>query len=132
MHKIEKVNWGGVLYSLNNTKNNREINKLQKLINNFIEVTKIDESKEIVGEYISEITDISLKLFRDEEDKMRKCNYADYKAHVEEHDKFTYKLAIYNYCYLTSELIMVEEIVNYIKSWWMGHISSYDIEFNQV
>jgi hemerythrin len=87
-----------------------------------------DASKATYVEYLSLMTDYSLRHFRDEEALMEKMKFDNFEAHVSEHKTFIYEVAMFNLLYEEMDKSGILKMIIFLKEWWLNHVIKFDME----
>ena len=104
--------------------------RLFALYNRFSDALKAGESREQVGQFLTELVDYSETHFRREEALMRRLDYPDYAKHKRMHDAFA------DYVRATAAGPApsdddVEFLHGYVAIWLCGHILVMDKWFGE-
>ena len=83
------------------------------------------------AEILSKLTDYTLEHFKHEEEYMKMLNYPKYKEHKKDHKEFILQVATFNTNLLSATPPKPEEILIFVKNWWINHILKVDIEYEE-
>jgi hemerythrin-like metal-binding protein len=127
---IEKLEWKPSL-TLHDRKVDEQHRELFELINNIIEQGTLDARSAKFVTLLNQLTDYGLQHFETEEDLMLKLNYPNYESHKQSHKKYTYNIAMFNFNFHEDHGTDPNQVINFIRSWWLNHILSLDAEFGK-
>ncbi len=104
-------------------------NDHKKLLEIYIDLFDLIEQKKSLEEFakiLSKMTDYSLIHFKREESYMESLAYPNIKEHKDFHKYYIYKVAKYNFDLFRNNPPDPEEILKFIKEWWVNHILKID------
>jgi len=128
MAQLEKIYWEDV-FSIGNSEMDLEHQRLLEIYNELIILIQNNKNRTAFAEILSKMTDYSLFHFKDEEEYMQKIKYPRYKEHKQIHKEFIIEVATFNTNLLSNTPPTPEEILLFIKEWWMNHILKEDFEY---
>ena len=88
-----------------------------------------DEVKMKMGLDILSLRKYALNHFSTEEKYMIKSKYPKYFAHKKQHDAFIKKIFELEEKLINSQDIMIKDVLNFMSSWFEGHIQKVDRHF---
>ena len=125
---FKKIEWSNNL-SIGNTNIDDDHKKLFEIYNNLIDLIELNKSRKEFAEILSKMTDYALKHFKKEEIYMHEFSYPKLAEHQKYHRDYKYKVAMYNVDLLGTNPPRPEEIINFLKKWWLNHIMNSDVEY---
>jgi hemerythrin-like metal-binding protein len=84
-----------------------------------------EETKDLLGDMI----EYARKHFSEEEAYMVKFKYPEYQLHRKEHLAFTSKTVMSYHDLISGDNQIVNEILEYLKQWWVNHIQVTDKKY---
>ena len=117
--------------SVGNNDIDNDHRKLISIINDIIDLTKFKKNRKECARILSEMTDYSIRHLDREEIYMKKMRCENFNEHKLEHDKYRYKVAMYNVDFTEKNNPIPEEIIQYLKNWWKDHILKYDVGYEK-
>lgn len=118
------------IYSVNVKEIDEQHKKMFSLINKVFEV-KQDYSKELIASIVKELKDYGTFHLDVEEKYFTQFDYPDKEAHVLQHNKYKEKIIDFEKgINLASDQVLVKEMANFLKDWWLGHIQFTDQKYS--
>lgn len=125
MERFSRIEWCDQ-FNVGNTQINNEHQDLINLYNKMGETINLGKSTEQIVSVLSELTNYSLKHFKDEEEWMKEINYPDFEVHQREHKDFIYRIAMFNLSFSGLDEKMIYEIIFFLKEWIVNHLMISD------
>jgi hemerythrin-like metal-binding protein len=115
--------------SIGNPEIDNEHKKLLEIYNDLVDLIEFRKSREKFAEILSKMTDYSLIHFKKEERYMECLSYPKIKEHKDFHRNYIYRVAMYNIDLLGINPPNPEEIIKFLKEWWIYHILEIDVQY---
>ncbi|MGD2033938.1 MAG: bacteriohemerythrin [Bacteroidales bacterium] len=128
MNTLEKIEWTSK-FSIGNSKIDDDHKKLISIYNDLVDLIEFQKNREEFAKILTEMTDYSLIHFKKEEEYIEKLLYPKLKEHINYHKDYIYKVAMYNINLLSADPTSPEEIIRFLKKWWINHILSADLDY---
>lgn len=93
------------------------------------ELKVFDGSYSEFAKILTKMTDFSLVHFKREEEYMKQMGYPKLCEHIKYHREYVLKVSTYNFQLFNSTPPSVDEILDFLKNWWVNHISNYDFDY---
>jgi hemerythrin len=87
------------------------------------------DKKSVIKEILNEFEAYSKYHFHIEEKLMKDSNYPDFETHVQQHQFFIKKIHDFKQSFEYRNTIVDEQILNFMRKWFVVHISDIDKEF---
>ncbi len=117
--------------SIGNAEIDNDHKKLLEIYNDLVDLIEFKKNYGEFSRILSEMTDYSLKHFKKEEKYMENLSYPKISEHIAFHRNYIYKVAMYNSELLGTNPPNPEEIIIFLKHWWINHILKIDILYEQ-
>jgi hemerythrin-like metal-binding protein len=127
MEKLESLEWSDE-YVVGNKQIDTDHQELLEIYNHLVDAYNNDAPKRVYIEYLTQMTNYSLRHFRDEEAFMQRVNYDNYNNHQYEHKSFIYEVAMFNLNFDIMENKDVVRVIEFLRNWWINHVNKFDIE----
>jgi len=125
METFNKIEWSNE-FELGNSLINDEHKGLVELYNKLEAAVKDNIDDNQLTSVLTELTNYSLKHFRDEEEWMQKIKYPEFELHQREHKDFIYRIAMFNLSFNSLDKKMVYEITSFLREWIINHLMVSD------
>ena len=116
-------------YSVGISMIDEEHKKLIGILNKAICAKGNNDNLEELREVLREITNYTLMHFKTEETYMKEFNYPEYQDHKEEHRHFSTETIAYHDKVITGDSQIANEIIEYLKWWFVNHIQVTDKKY---
>ena len=125
---MDEIKWTDD-FSIENNRIDEQHKKLIVLLNRMLKNPSAKTDSETVSDVLTEMTVYSKEHFRTEEELMQKFNVPKLEKHKLRHREYRIKTA--NFCVSTINGIetVPEEILIFLKDWWIKHILEEDMEY---
>lgn len=90
---------------------------------------KQNDSYENIKEVIVELEKYTHNHFNTEEALMKKAMVEDIDLHIEQHKLFINKVEEFKVAYSYHNLMLVEQMVSFMRKWFIMHISEVDADY---
>lgn len=120
---MEEVKWSDSLLTGNETIDYQH-KTIFNYINDLIKAAR-EENTLVIEITIDELIKYALHHFRDEEETLKKLNYADFNKHLAQHERFTKQITEFKSQFDQGKNVG-EELINYLVSWLTVHIKEED------
>ncbi|MGE4292602.1 MAG: bacteriohemerythrin [Desulfovibrio sp.] len=110
---------------------NAQHKSLVDMVNTLHDAMTANKSKEVLSQIVSEMRAYSEVHFATEERYMDAYGYPDSESHKSEHRKFTAQVAQAEADYLAGKLSLSMDMLNFLSSWLVTHISDTDIKMGE-
>ncbi len=127
---MEKIIWNEI-YSVHVRALDEQHQKLIKLINTFIQLSKVSVNSEEISDALTEMTEYAHYHFNEEEQYLLKYNYSGYQSHRKEHREFKRKVADLCVDVIQNKATIPLEIHKFLFDWCTNHIFKSDMEFGR-
>lgn len=124
----QKMNWDDQL-KIGNQMIDDDHGKILKIYNNLVDISQGIGYFDEFARVLSDMTIYALQHFEKEEAYMKQFNYPKLEQHIEIHRNYIYKVAMFNVNYRVAT--EVDEVLEFIKNWWFGHIQGADMEYEK-
>lgn len=109
---------------------NKQHQEIFNAVNKFIEeIESHHPASSRFAELLSKLMDVGLVHFKEEEKDMSAHNYPKLAEHIKLHKAYIYKIAIFNANFLKYEPKALEEVIEFLKDWWVNHIKTMDMDY---
>lgn len=115
--------------SIGNPEIDNDHKKLLEVYNDLVDLIEFKKTREEFAIILSKMTDYSLEHFKKEENYMEYLSYPKIKEHKKSHRNYIYKVAMYNHDLLGTNPPDPEEIIIFLKDWWLYHILKNDFQY---
>jgi hemerythrin-like metal-binding protein len=122
------IDWSDAL-STGIPKFDEEHKVLIKMINDLYAAMMEGKGKTVISETLTNLAKYTQTHFKNEEEFMKKHNYADFAAHQKEHVSFIEKVSAFKNDYDSGKVTVSIEVMNFLKSWLAGHIKQVDKKY---
>ena len=116
-------------YSVGNKGVDRDHQKLFVIYDRLLAITQSGKETLDFAQVLNELTDYSLYHFKREERYMREINFPDIEQHKKSHREYILKVAFFNKDLMGSNPPKLEDILLFLKDWWIKHILVQDLEY---
>ena len=99
---------------------------LVDLINKLNDQIEKGKSHDVLSNIILELINYIFKHFSYEENLIEKHHYPDRAEHKIQHDKFVDKVNDFTVKFENKELLLSEQIAEYLQNWLINHIQKMD------
>jgi len=127
---MKKMIWTNEL-SIGNTKIDNEHKKLLDVIDDLVELVELNSNRQKFAEILSKMTDYVFSHLRKEENYMKDFGYPKLNEHIQNHNEYNYKVAMYNIELLGNNPPDPNEIIEYLEKWWKNHILIFDMDYEK-
>lgn len=103
--------------------------ELFELTNQLISNSNADSHSPIVGETLKELLKYARKHFKEEERFLERVGYPKIIEHKKMHSNFILKIAMFCKDVMDRKTNVTEEMINYLVTWLVSHVSKEDIDF---
>jgi hemerythrin len=100
------------------------INKANKLLIN-------NANKSDISIVLKELIDYVYKHFETEEKYFQEFNYPKAKEHINQHNKFAYKVAKFQEDYLNNKTDFTQSLIDYLDTWIKEHVQDLDQKYSK-
>lgn len=126
---IEKFVWDSS-FSVGDSKIDEDHKKILDIYNELLEyISSQGNLKNEFARILSQMTDYSLTHFQREELYMQNISFPHLREHKDAHRNYIYKVAMYNVNFLGPDSLDPEEVLNFLKGWWINHIIKLDSSY---
>ncbi len=125
----ELITWSDK-YSVNNSLMDSQHKKLIALINELNSAMKEGKGKLILHKIFDELINYTKYHFSNEEQLMKKVNYAGLIEHQQIHKDLTKQVLDLQEKYLTDSNLVTFETMNFLKNWLLNHIEGTDKKYS--
>lgn len=119
------MSWSDSL-SVNVEEINTQHKRLLELINQLHDAMGQGKGREVVGKVLDGLIDYTRTHFAYEERLMVAQVYPSYLKHKVEHDALTKKVLDLQSRFLSGEIVITMEVMNFLKDWLSTHIMNVD------
>ncbi|MDP8243596.1 MAG: bacteriohemerythrin [Candidatus Hinthialibacter antarcticus] len=103
--------------------------KLITLINQLYDAMKDKQAKAVLSGILDELVRYTKNHFSAEENKMEQAGYPKLEAHKKIHVGFTDKVLEFQRAFESGEVILSQDILDFLKDWLISHIMKQDQEY---
>ena len=100
-----------------------------KMVNRLIKEKDIKVNSETISDVLTELTQYAEFHFEKEEEYMEKYDFPGYLAHKQLHKTFRLQVVTFAIETMADKKTIPDEVLEYLKSWWMNHILESDMEY---
>ena len=115
--------------SIGNPDIDKDHKKLLEIYNDLVDLIELKKSREEFAKILTRMTDYSLEHFKKEEKYMEYLSYPKFKEHKDFHKSYIYSVAMYNVDLLGANPPDPEQIIGFLKKWWIHHILQVDLQY---
>ena len=116
-------------YSVNVSLIDEQHKKVFEIINKAVAAKQHSgNSEEILG-ILKDMTKFAQEHFKTEETYMIEFKYPEYQYHKEEHLDFSTRMLTYHDRVISNDYQIANEILEYLKQWWVNHIQETDKKY---
>jgi len=115
--------------SIGNPEIDNDHKMLLEIYNDLVDLIEFKKSREEFAKILTKMTDYSLGHFKKEEKYMEYISYPKLKEHRDFHRNYIYKVSMFNVDLLGTNPPNPEEIIDFLKKWWINHILKFDLQF---
>lgn len=126
MTDFVRVDWSKAI-ELNDSEIDNDHKELMMIYNDLVDIANTNKDSESFVEYLSKMTNYSLRHFKKEELLMKELAYPNFVKHQSEHKTFIYEVAMFNLEFV-NDRTTINKILTFLKDWWIKHINTYDSE----
>ncbi|BBE20811.1 methyl-accepting chemotaxis protein [Aquipluma nitroreducens] len=117
--------------SIGNPEIDHDHKELFEIYNDLVDLIEFKKNRDNFAGILTKMTNYSLMHFKKEERYMKNLSFPKLNEHIKHHQKYIYNVAMYN-----AELLGInppdpEEIITFLKNWWINHILKIDIQYEQ-
>lgn len=91
-----------------------------------LQVLNTERAYEELYKVIVELENYSNTHFNTEEALMRKSNASNYEYHIQQHEIFREKVEEFKIAYDYKNTMLLEQMINFMRKWFLVHISDTD------
>jgi|TARA_B100002003_G_C13797846_1_gene394014 hemerythrin-like metal-binding protein len=113
-------------FSVNVSIIDEEHKKLIDIINKAFVAKQHGSNPEEILEILNDMVEYAQKHFKTEETYMIEFNYPEYQDHRKEHHAFCIRTLSYHTSVTLGEYQDANEVLEYVKQWWVNHIQKTD------
>lgn len=128
MERPEKIVWTDAL-SIGNAAVDKDHKKLFDIYNELVNLIQQNKGRREFARILSEMTDYARIHFGKEENYMEAFSYPEFAGHRKSHLAYIHKVAMYNVNFTGHHPPDPVDVVKFLKAWWMNHILSDDMEY---
>lgn len=99
---------------------------LVQIINELHDALKESQNKEIINQILQNLVNFVHFHFKTEEELMVKEDFGEYTIHRYEHEKLTDEMKRLHNDYITGNIRISHQLMNFFKDWLMDHIVAKD------
>jgi len=121
MERYKRIEWSEQLL-VGDTLIDEEHKGLLKIYNKLVDAFEKKEQKDKIVEVLTELTNYSLKHFKDEEEWMTRIDYPDFEEHQREHKDFIYRIAMFNLSFNREDEDMILQVSSFLRKWIVNHL----------
>jgi len=126
---MSKVEWCDGL-STGVTEIDNDHKKILSLINKLSDAIDSQHTQQVVGDIFEQLEQYIAQHFAQEEDLLRRCNYAQLDEHIVSHQQFILKISELKKLWGTSNSRqLAEEICQFLIDWVIKHIVAEDLPY---
>ncbi|MBI1390241.1 MAG: bacteriohemerythrin [bacterium] len=103
--------------------------RLIALVNKLFDALKQNKGKSILGGIIDELIDYTRTHFKNEERIMAQGGYPKLESHQKQHHAFTEKALDLQTRFHRGELVLSQEVLDFLKDWLINHIMKQDQQY---
>lgn len=103
--------------------------RLLELLQDLFNLTEFNSNREDFAKILSGLTDYALLHFKKEEMYMQEFSYPKLTEHKRSHQKYIYKVAMYNHNLSRINPPSPNEIIDFLEEWWINHILDKDLDY---
>lgn len=115
-------------YSIGDASIDEEHLQLIHLINRFNKALSNNESNKVLADTFDRLIVYTLEHFKNEEERMKLCNYPELESHKIEHQKLVQKLMDLN---KEKKYVFPESISTFLNRWLIDHILDCDKKYQK-
>ncbi len=105
--------------------------KLIDIINELHSAFMGRESKDKLGEILSELVDYTKYHFSAEEEMLKKHGFGPSDLHKKQHQEFVEKIEIFKKRHELGDEILGFDMLNFLKDWLLNHILKTDMSYSK-
>ena len=105
--------------------------KLLEIYNELVDLIEYKMSRQDFARILTKMTDYSLIHFKKEEKYMEQLSYPNINEHIAFHRDYIYKVAMYNLDLLNENGLNAEDVLKFLKAWWINHIMKIDLLYEK-
>lgn len=100
-----------------------------KSFDRLLDLNNQTDVQEKLGKEISELEKFTHNHFGTEEALMRKANASEYELHLIQHKVFISKMEDFKVAYNYNNSVLMEQMINFMRKWFLIHISEIDKKY---
>lgn len=130
MKIMNKIEWKPE-YSVDIPRLDEQHQKIIRVINSLIDNPGVFDNSDTVSRALTELTNYVSEHFLLEEQILEKNSYPNLLEHANLHTMYGDRVAKFYIDLIGKKKGTAEELLNFLKKWWIGHILHEDMKYKE-